>query len=146
MVNLAPVLSMLNTSLSAPTLGCWGQNPPNETQILPITYKGCKAAIQSIPVGEKGFAPITFAHSADAGFEVPESWQSGNCVVAIDVVGPNFRETSTFAAIVERAFDLAVECVITAPHFGGRSFLGKDEGLEVWLYGEDDGMRAKASI
>ena len=55
----------------------------------------------------------------------------------IDVIAPEVKETETFAAILKRAFDLTVECVIRPPHLGGRSFLGRGKGLVIWMYGVD---------
>ena len=89
-------------------------------------------------MGQKALAPIVFARSPDAGFKVPHSWvgeRGGNCVVEIDVSGDSVSETATFAAVLKRAFDLAVECVIKPPHLGGRSLVGEREGLEIAMYG-----------
>ena len=82
-------------------------------------------------MGEKALAPITFSRNPDAGFKVPHSWSYGDCVVIIDVVQPGAEETTTFAAVFKRAFDLAVECVIKPPHFGGKSRLGTSGMLDV---------------
>lgn len=49
------------------------------------------------------------------------------------------EENTTFAAIVKRAFDLVIECVIRPPHFGGRSFIGEDEKLVVSIVGYESG-------
>ena len=94
-----------------------------------------------MPVGEKILAPVQFARSPQAGFEVPDSWSSGRCIIGLDVIDAGVVETATFAAIIKRAFDLTVECVIGPPHLGGRSFLGRDLGLEVLIYGYEEGMR-----
>ena len=62
---------------------------------------------------------------------VPHSWSYGDCVVLIDVVAADVEETSTFAAVFKRAFDLAVECVIKPPHLGGRSKVGTAQMLDI---------------
>ncbi|KAL6712877.1 hypothetical protein ACLMJK_009589 [Lecanora helva] len=150
-MHLAPLLTLLNTStllnttspISIPsqtTLECYGQNPPNETQLVPLIYKQCREVIAGIYTGQKALAPIVFGREAKAGFKVPHSWVFGSCVVSVDVTGDGVEETENFAAILKRAFDLAVECVIKPPHLGGRSFLGREGGLEVFLLGEDSGM------
>lgn len=88
---------------------------------------------------EKSLAPITWARSPDAGFQVPQYWEFGNCVIAVDVVGGNVQETESFAAVIRRAFELAVVCVIRPPHLGGKSLLGRHNGLEIFMYGEPFG-------
>ena len=82
-------------------------------------------------MGEKSLAPITFSQNPGAGFRVPYSWSHGNCWVCIDVVEPDAEETTTFAAVFKRAFDLAVDCVIKPPHLGGRSRLGMTQMLDI---------------
>ena len=132
---LAMVSPLIFTNLLNATNGmivaCFGQNPPGQPQILPTTYAACKQAFQSIPMREKAFAPIVFSHNPAAGFKVPHSWSHGGCVVRIDVVTPDAEETTTFAAIFQRAFELSAECVIKPPHFGGKSLLGKTDMLEI---------------
>lgn len=86
-------------------------------------------------MGEKALAPVVFSQSPTAGFQVPETWQSGNCAVSIEVEGSDVEETSTFAAIVKRAHDLMLVCVIQEPHLGGRAVVGDRGRLKVSLYG-----------
>jgi len=138
MVNPSIIHSFLNVS-NAITVGCWAQNPPGETQLLPLTYKVCREAISSVPMGGQSLKPITFSRSAAAGFQVPAHWDHGNCAVEIDVMEDGDEENTTFAAIVKRAFDLVIECVIRPPHFGGRSFIGEDEKLVVSIVGYESG-------
>ena len=133
MVALLPLLPLLNATSSG-ILSCFAQNLPNETQIAPLIYKECREAVASIPMGGKSLAPVTFSRTSEAGFQVPDSWTFGTCTVAIDVVTASTQETATFAAILKRAFDLTVECVIHPPHLGGKSALGKRGGLEVALF------------
>ena len=52
-------------------------------------------------------------------------------MIIIDVVEPNAEETSTFAAVFKRSFDIAIECVIKPPHFGGKSKLGTSKMLDI---------------
>ncbi|MCJ1452984.1 hypothetical protein MMC28_003329 [Mycoblastus sanguinarius] len=131
-VNPLLLSSLLNSSNSI-NVGCWAQNPLGEPQLIPVIYKNCREAITSIPMGGKALAPVTFGRSADSGFKVPQSWDYGGCGVGIDVKTEDSVETTTFAAILKRAFDIAVECVIKPPHFGGRSFIGEKELLTVFV-------------
>ena len=128
-----PILSIANTisPLTAGGLGCYGQNPPNETQISIVTYKECKAAAANIPLGRKALAPLTFGRNKSAGFQTPYHWTYGICQIGIDVLDQDVEETATFAAIFKRAFDLLVECVIKPPHFGGLGLVGDDRNLKV---------------
>lgn len=130
MVKPSIIPTFLNAS-NAITIGCWGQNPPSEPQLTPLTYKICRETISSIPMGAQALKPITFGRSEHSGFMVPAHWENENCGVEIDVVEAEYVERTTFAAIWKRAFDLAIECVIHPPHFGGRSFVGEDEKLVV---------------
>ena len=130
------LLALIHGALSTTaSLDCWAQNPSNESQLLPVIYKQCREAVKSIYLGQKALAPIVFGRSPDAGFQVPHTWHYGSCEVELDVRGDEVWEIETFAAILKRAFDLAIECVIKPPHLGGRSFLGSDEGLEIAMYG-----------
>lgn len=86
-------------------------------------------------MGEKALAPVIFSRSKDAGFQVPESWTYGQCTIEIDMITEDIEETTTFAAIFKRAFDLTKECVIHPPHLGGRSLLGNHGYLKIWIYG-----------
>ncbi len=138
MVNPLIIPTFLNAS-NAITVGCWGQNPPGEPQLVPLTYKVCREAIMSVPMGGQSLKPITFGRSAEAGFQVPAHWEFENCAVEIDVVEDGDEERATFAAILKRAFDLAIECVIRPPHFGGRSFIGQDEKLVVCILESESG-------
>ena len=122
--------SLLNAS-NVIELRCFVQNPPSQPQLTPLTYAACKRAVQNIPIGEKALAPIIFSHNPDAGFQVPHTWNYGGCVIMIDTVEDDAEETTTFAAVFKRAFDLAVECVIKPPHLGGRSKLGATQMLEI---------------
>ena len=139
MVNPALLLPVLNTTLLARDF-CWKQRPANETQLSPVIYKECREAVASIPLGEKALAPVSFGRSTDSGFQVPADWQYGRCIVQIDVVAPNVKETATFAAILKRAFDITKECVIYPPHLGGREVLGVNDGLKVWVFGVGTSM------
>ena len=86
-------------------------------------------------MGEKALAPVSFGRDPDAGFTVPYVWKYGNCAVQIDVLREDDTESSTFAAIFKRAFDVAVECVIKPPHFGGNGLVGGNERRKVSLLG-----------
>ena len=130
MVSPSIFTTLLNAT-NGMTVGCFGQNPPGEPQLLPITYSACKKAVQNIPIREKAFAPIIFSRNPAAGFRVPHSWSHGGCVIIIDVATPDAEETTSFAAIYQRAFELSVECVIKPPHFGGKSLLGMTDMLEI---------------
>ena len=130
MVSPSIFTSFLNTS-NVFAINCFGQNRPGLPQLQPLTYVACEKAIQKIHLSEKALAPITFSQNPDAGFTVPHSWSDGNCVIIIDVVEPNAEETSTFAAVFKRSFDIALECVIKPPHFGGKSKLGTSQMLDI---------------
>lgn len=52
-------------------------------------------------------------------------------MIIIDVVTPDAEETTSFAAVYKRAFELSVECVIKPPHLGGKSLLGMTDMLEI---------------
>ena len=119
-----------NTSFSV-TLSCWKQNPPEEPQLPPLTYIECKQAIRDIPMGDKALAPLSFSRDPGAGFTCPYTWDFGDCAIAVDVLQKGDTERSTFASIFKRAFDIAVECVIKPPHFGGQGFVGENERLKV---------------
>ena len=130
MVSPSIFTSLLNAS-NAVTVTCFGQNDPGRPQLQPLTYTKCRQAVQNIPMGEKALAPITFSRNPDAGFRVPHSWSYEDCVVIVDTVDDDAEETTTFAAVFKRAFDLAVECVIKPPHFGGRSRIGTEGMLDI---------------
>ncbi len=66
---------------------------------------------------------------------MPYAWPYGSCAVQIDVLQEDDKESSTFAAIFKRAFDVAVECVIKPPHLGGQGFVGEDGRLKVSITG-----------
>ena len=55
-------------------------------------------------------------------------------------------ETSTFAAIFKRAFDIAVQCVIKPPHLGGKGLVGENEQLMVWMDWVDPGMSSPGLV
>ena len=130
MVSPSIFTSLLNAS-NVFTIACFDQNPPSRPQLMPLTYVACKQAVLSIPLREKALAPITFSRNPDAGFRVPHSWSYEGCVVHIDMVEADAEETTTFAALFKRSFDIAVECVIKPPHFGGKSKLGTTQMLEI---------------
>lgn len=88
--------------------------------------------------------PITFSRSDRAGFKVPAHWDFDNCAVEIDVVEDDDEERTTFAAILKRAFDLVLECVIHPPHLGGRSFIGADEKLVVSVIESESGPSSQS--
>ena len=156
MINPIPFLSLFNASLStfpsrnlspstSETVDCFDPDHSGKTQLSPVIYKDCREAIASIPVGEKGLAPITWARDPDAGFEVPAYWQHGNCVVGVDVTGEDVRETEVFARVLRAAFGLAVTCVIQPPHLGGKALLGQNKELEVYLYGYKIGTKTHST-
>ena len=130
MVSPSIFTSLLNAS-NVITIDCFGQHSPGQPQLQPLTYLSCKQAVQSIPMGEKSLAPITFSQNPGTGFRVPHFWSYESCSVLIDVVEPDAEETTTFAAVFKRAFDLAVECVIKPPHLGGKSRLGTSGMLDI---------------
>ena len=144
---LAPLLnasSLLNASISAPDrYKCWPQNPPGEPQLTLLTYKVCREAVASIPMGEKSLAPVTFGRKPDAGFQVPQTWSRGNCAIKIDVVAEEAEETTTFAAILKRGFDLTVDCVIKEPHLGGTSLIGKKKMLSVSISASESNVSSE---
>ena len=146
MTNSVSIPSLIsNTSLSI-TLACWEQNPPRDPQLTPLTYIECKQAIRDIPMGEKALAPVSFGRDPDAGFTVPYTWKSGSCAIEIDVLREDDMETSTFAAIFKRAFDIAVQCVIKPPHLGGKGLVGENEQLMVWMDWVDPGMSSPGLV
>ena len=127
----ASVFNALLTASNGPTLACYGQNPPSRPQLTPLTYSACKQAFQTIPMHEKAYAPIIFSRNPDAGFRVPHTWSHGGCVVRIDTLAADVEETTTFADVFMRAFELSAECVIKPPHLGGESLLGATDMLEI---------------
>lgn len=129
--------SHLNTTSLSVTLKCWEQKLHPEPQLTPVTYIDCKQAIGDIPVTDKFLAPLSFGRDPDAGFTVPYTWAFGGCAVKIDVLREDDKEISTFAAILKRAFDIAVACVIKPPHLGGEGLVGANERLTVLVYGLD---------
>ena len=141
---LSTVPSLLNASLSTtlpqpqPTqpssiIYCFDPSP-SDHRLIPITYIACRDSIKSIPLGDAGLKPVTFGRSSSAGFQVPYSWNKGSCAVEIDVTEEWVTETTSFASVLMMAFEIAVSCVIPAPHFGGQAPLGEEGGLKVWLY------------
>ena len=86
-------------------------------------------------MGEKALAPLSFGRDPGAGFTVPYTWDHGSCAIEVDVLRKDDTESSTFAAIFKRAFDVAVQCVIKPPHLGGQGLVGENERLKVWIYG-----------
>ena len=134
-VSLPSLISNVSLSPISVTIGCWGQNPPGEPQLTLIKYVECKQAIRKIPMGGKALAPVSFGREPDAGFPVPFKWDHGDCIVEIDVLQEGETETSTFAAIFKRAFDIAVDCVIKPPNLGGHGLVGTNERLGVVIRG-----------
>lgn len=130
MVSLSIFTARLTAS-NGLTLDCFGQNPPGTPQLMPLTYTTCWQAVQSIPIHGKAFAPITFSRNPDAGFKVPHSWSHEGCVVIIDTVTADAEETTTFAEVFTRAFEISADCVINPPHLGGKSLLGEADLLEI---------------
>ena len=121
---------------------CFVQNPPNEPQLMPLTYSACKQAILKIPVSDKAYAPIVFSRNPTAGFRLPYSWSHGGCIVIIDVTTTDAEETATFSEVFERAFELSIECVIRPPHLGGKCLLGTTDMLEITII--EPGVRKSA--
>lgn len=137
MVNPHLLLPLLNSTLLSSShfldasIGCYGQNPPDEPQIKLITYKQCREVIGQIPIGEKGLAPVSFSRDSSRGYKVPDSWKFGNCEVVIDMAQGIEEEVATWAAILKRAFDIVIECVVHQPHLGGLSLLGANQNLKI---------------
>lgn len=138
--------SLLNASLTtttpqpqptrpSSTVYCWEQQPPHQQQLVPTTWIACKEALKGIPLGDAGLKPVTFGRSAHSGFQVPHTWDAGNCVVEIDVEEDDVTETTNFAALMILAFEMAVQCVIPPPHLGGRALIGQEGGLKLMMFG-----------
>lgn len=139
MVNISMFIHLLNASSAIP-IGCFRQNPPSVPQLSPLTYVTCQTALDKIPVRQKAHAPLTFSHSASAGYVVPHTWSHENCIVIIDVLGDDVEETTTFFAILSKGFDIALKCVINSPHFGGRSRVGERGMLGIAIIESPPGM------
>ena len=136
-VSLPSLISNVSLSPLSVTIGCYAQNPPSEPQLTSVKYVECKQAIRNVPMGEKALAPLSFSREPDAGFTVPYKWAYGDCTIEIDVLREGEEESSTFAAIFKRAFDIAVNCVIKPPNLGGRGLVGRNERLKVTISGPD---------
>ena len=139
MVKASMFTHFLNASSAIP-IGCFRQNPPSVPQLSPLTYVACQTALNKIPVRGKAHAPLTFSHSASAGYIVPHTWSNENCVVIIDVLGDDVEETTTFSVILSKVFDIALKCVINPPHFGGKSRVGERGMLGVAIIESPPGM------
>ena len=139
MVNPLFILSALNASTEKATRnGCYEQNPPGETQLVPTTFTVCSQAINHMSTSHALDEPLAFGRSVKVGHKVPDWFVHkgfyGSCVVEIDMKQGG-EDTLTWRDIIVSASSLRDLCVAVPPHLGGEAKAGPRQLLDVMIYG-----------
>ncbi|KAL8944347.1 MAG: hypothetical protein Q9216_000532 [Gyalolechia sp. 2 TL-2023] len=122
---------------SSDLVGCWSQKTPFAPSLIPTIFKDCHDAIKyKLMLDPKlAMVPQHFSRTLGRGFTVPQRWQSGNCVIEIDTHTIADEDTFRFLDIAVQASMISIHCVAKPPHFGGTSFVGAKQVLNVTIYG-----------
>lgn len=79
--------------------------------------------------------PLIFSRDRNRGFKVPRTWQSGGCVVRVDVISADEEEVSTMEDVFVQAGLINGNCVALHSHLGGTVALGAEEKMNVTVLG-----------
>lgn len=141
MVNPLLILPLLNSSLASGPY-CWHPDPHSQPQRARLDYRQCRAAITDLKISARREfrTPLTFGRSSGVGFEVPRTWDHGNCHVTIDMTSSDVMETTTFATILKLAIDVNLACVSKPPFLGGEVSVGDHHLIKLSIHGDDIGM------
>ncbi len=138
LLNPSAVSNLTNQSKSldgAANAFCFIQPPLPQPRLLPATYDDCFQAGLQMRVGDKAEAPIYFSRDPSVGFQLPHTWEHGNCAIEIDVDPPGEGDTTTFMQMHRVALRTMMLCVKDFPRLGGRDRLGPKEVLVMFVYG-----------
>lgn len=111
-------LSIAVTCVCEDTIECWADSP--DSKLAPTTFRECRHLIRQMNSFDKDEGPITFSRKPGVGYKLPVQWSLGTCVLAIDMISDDAEDTLTFREIGIEAYGVALACVITPPHLGGR--------------------------
>ena len=56
-----------------------------------------------------------FSRKRGVGYQVPDTWKSGTCVLSIDMISDDAEDLLSFREIAIEAYTVALTCVITPP-------------------------------
>ena len=131
---LLPFALSIPSTLSD-TIGCFAQSANPRQRLIPTTFKACYELSKFLIHHDKSQGGITFSRKPGVGFQVPEHWVSGNCVLAIDVHSADDEDTLSFKDIAVEAGAVMVRCVAKPPHLGGTQFVGRKKVMNVTIIG-----------
>ena len=131
---LLPLAFSIPSTLSD-TIGCFAQSAAPRQRLVPTTFKACYELSKFLIQHDKAQGAITFSRKPGVGYQVPEHWFSGNCVLAIDVHSEDDEETLSFKDIAVEAGAIMVRCVANPPHLGGTQFVGRRRVMNVTVIG-----------
>ena len=131
---LLPLAFSIPSTLSD-TIGCFAQSAAPRQRLVPTTFKACYELSKFLIQHDKAQGAFTFSRKPGVGYQVPEHWFSGNCVLAIDVHSEDDEETLSFKDIAVEAGAIMVRCVANPPHLGGTQFVGRRRVMNVTVIG-----------
>ncbi|KAL9597121.1 MAG: hypothetical protein Q9219_005343 [cf. Caloplaca sp. 3 TL-2023] len=137
---IALLLLVANACRAAPELvGCFDQIPPFPAPI-PTVFKHCHDTIKYKMMLDSKLAmlPQHFSRTEGRGVTVPAYWQTGQCLIKIDMHTETDEDTLRFFDISVQASMINIYCVARPPHWGGTSLVGPKEVMNVTLYGVRD--------
>lgn len=138
-------LALFIRSTLSDTIGCFAQSRAPRQRLIPTTFKACYELSKFLIHHDKAHAAIHFSRKPGAGFQVPDHWVSGNCVLAIDVHSDDDEDELSFKDIAVEAGAIMVRCVARPPHLGGTQFVGPKRVMNVTIvgYSGNPGVRGR---
>ena len=126
------------TSRSNQDVWCFQQRPPPRLQRAITTYHDCMLLARRIVQGGKPESQIDFSRDEEVGLKVPYRLYGGTCVFEINIDPQEAREKSWAASYYEislAAIEIFPPCVVRPPHLGGLTKVGRDQVLDLYVYG-----------
>lgn len=103
-------------------------------------------ALRIVQTG-KPHAAVDFSRNKRFGIEVPHRLVHGTCVFEVDIREEKTREDSWAASYWEignAAIDIFCICVNKPPHLGGLTKVGRDQVLDLKVYGRRPSLKDTA--
>jgi hypothetical protein len=109
--------------------------PAPRTGLYPTNLEDCSNAAQGLIQDREPFRPIIFARKGIAGYRLPKVVRNGTCVISIDVLNDNDKDTFTLWKAYTAAIDIARRCTQGPYTLGGRTTVGPKNVVNVVVFG-----------
>ena len=104
-------------------------------ELYPVRFQDCYHALEELHNFKNPVRQVIFARRKRVGFRLPRAFQSGSCVISIEVTNDDDSDKFSPSTVHNKARELALRCTEGDLRFGGRAKVGPLMVVDVLVFG-----------